>query len=85
MSALKVHQGRSRRDVVSEAQLSCELFPVKGRVQDIRTHLQNKHQLDSYFMCMDSKCNFVCSVNFSVSHFMQSDSMENISKGVELI
>ena len=65
MSALKVHQGRSRRDVVSESQLKCQLCSVKGRIRDIRTHLKNKHQLDSYFMCMDSKCNFVCSVNFS--------------------
>ena len=62
---LKVHQGRSRRDVVSESQLKCQLCSVTGRIRDIRTHLKNKHQLDSYFMCMDSECNFVCSVNFS--------------------
>ena len=52
-------------DVVSETQISCELCTVKGRVRDIRTHLKKKHKLESFFKCMDSKCNFVCSVNFS--------------------
>ena len=62
---LKVHQGRSRRDVVSESQLKCQLCSVTGRIRDIRTHLKKKHQLGSYFKCVQSECNFVCSVNFS--------------------
>ena len=67
MSALEVHKSRGRRDVVSEAEISCELCPntVKARGRDIRKHLRTKHQLESFFKCMDSRCDFVCSINFS--------------------
>ena len=66
MSALEVHKNRGRRDFVSETEISCELCPtVKGRVRDIRKHLRKKHKLESFFKCMDSECDFVCSINFS--------------------
>ena len=66
MSALEVHKSRGRRDVVSEAEILCELCTtVKGRVRDIRKHLREKHNLESFFKCMDSECDFVCSINFS--------------------
>ena len=69
MSALEVHKSHGRRDVVSEAEISCELChtTVKGRVRDIRKHLRKKHKLESFFKCMDSECNFVCSINFHAS------------------
>ena len=65
-SALEVHKSRGRRDVVSEAEILCELCTtVKGRVRDIRKHLRKKHKLESFCKCMDSECDFVCSINLS--------------------
>ena len=67
MSALEVHKSRGRRDVVSESKILCELCPtnVEGRVRDIRKHLRTKHQKESFFKCMDRRCDFVCSIKLS--------------------
>ena len=65
-SAFEVHKKRSRRDLVSESKILCELCPNQtGRVRDIRKHLRTKHQKESYFKCMDRRCDFVCSIKLS--------------------
>lgn len=65
-SALEVHKTHSRKDLVSKSTISCELCPNQtGSVRDIRKHLRTKHQKESFFKCMDRRCDFVCSIKSS--------------------
>ena len=55
---IKKHQDRPRRDVVSEANMTCTYCDFKGRFRDIHSHLRKIHNQYSYVQCKQNTCSF---------------------------
>ena len=59
-------QNRTRRDVISEANVTCTECGISGTFRHVRSHINTVHELKCEIMCTQrANCHFYCPGDFN--------------------